>query len=217
MEECHKLYKHVYPFGLNLFFQPGLGPGFFFTLDSSGVFGLRLLFRIAPFRALAEKCEGITAGLLTSAIFWAMDTETHLLSEYGSNRSSSDILSFLLSSSSSSEMPLDAQSRVITVDVIQNLLNAHVTDVSQINGQKETDLSDRSLSATLSSSWAGGETASSGPEKSGVERKPQVHQPRVVQPAVSNSSDEAAQSWLQMFSGCVWIWQRKLKMSGWSV
>lgn len=52
---CHNLYKWAYPFGLNLFFQPGLGPGFFLTLDSSGVFGLRLLLRIVPFRALAEK------------------------------------------------------------------------------------------------------------------------------------------------------------------
>lgn len=59
----------VYPFGFNLFFQPGLGPGFFLTLDSSGTFGLRLLFRIAPFRALEGKLKGITPELLTSAIF----------------------------------------------------------------------------------------------------------------------------------------------------
>lgn len=61
--------KRVYPFGLNLFFQPGLGPGFFLTLDSSGAFGLRLLFRIAPFRALEGKLKRITPELLTSAIF----------------------------------------------------------------------------------------------------------------------------------------------------
>lgn len=59
----------VYPFGLNLFFQPGLGPGFFLTLDSSGAFGLRLLFRTAPFRALGGKLKRITPELLTSAVF----------------------------------------------------------------------------------------------------------------------------------------------------
>lgn len=56
--------KSVYPFGLNLFFQPGLGPGFFLTLDSSGAFGLRLLFKIAPFRALEGKLKRITPELL---------------------------------------------------------------------------------------------------------------------------------------------------------
>lgn len=33
----------LYPLGLNLFFQPGLGPGFFLILGSSGAFGLCLL------------------------------------------------------------------------------------------------------------------------------------------------------------------------------
>lgn len=61
--------KCAYPFGLNWFFQPGLGPGFFLTLDSSGAFGLRLLFRIAPFRALEGKLKRITPEPLTSAIF----------------------------------------------------------------------------------------------------------------------------------------------------
>lgn len=33
----------MYPLGLNLFFQPGLGPGFFLILGSSGTFWLLLL------------------------------------------------------------------------------------------------------------------------------------------------------------------------------
>lgn len=77
--------KCAYPFGLNLFFQPGLGPGFFLTLDSSGAFGLLLLFRMAPFRALKGKLKRITPELLTSAGFRSMaggekTGETHLLS-----------------------------------------------------------------------------------------------------------------------------------------
>lgn len=75
--------KCVYPFGLNLFFQPGLGPGFFLTLDSSGTFGLRLLFRIAPFRALEGKLKRVTPELLTSAISndgqWKTETPTSCL------------------------------------------------------------------------------------------------------------------------------------------
>lgn len=171
----------VYPFGLNLFFQPGLGPGFFLTLDSSGAFGLRLLFRIAPFRALAEKFKGITAGLLTSAIFlsdgyWNPPLVWIRLKQFIVwHPVFSNLLQLIFR-----DAPRCTR-RVITVDVIQNLLNTYVTDVSQINRQKETNLSDRSLSATLSSSWAGGENASSGPEKSGVGWKPQVHQPSLVQ------------------------------------
>lgn len=126
---CHNLYKCAYPFGLNLFFQPGLGPGFFLTLDSSGVFGLRLLLWIVPFRALAEKFKRITPGLLTAAIFSTTYTDTHLLSEYGSNGSSSDIPSFLLSSSSSSEMTLHTHAE-LQLHVIQNWLNTHIMDVS---------------------------------------------------------------------------------------
>lgn len=45
----------MYPLGLNLFFQPGLGPGFFLILGSSGTFGLLLLLLgVGPVRALAE-------------------------------------------------------------------------------------------------------------------------------------------------------------------
>lgn len=75
--------KCAYPFGLNLFFQPGLGPGFFFTLDSSGTFGLRLLFRIAPFRALEGKLKRVTPELPTPAIFndgqWETETPPPLV------------------------------------------------------------------------------------------------------------------------------------------
>lgn len=46
----------TYPLGLNLFFQPGLGPGFFLILGSSGTFGLLLLLLgVVPLRALAEE------------------------------------------------------------------------------------------------------------------------------------------------------------------
>lgn len=46
----------MYPLGLNLFFQPGLGPGFFLILGSSGTFGLLLLlFGVFPLRALEEE------------------------------------------------------------------------------------------------------------------------------------------------------------------
>lgn len=49
----------LYPLGLNLFFQPGLGPGFFLILGSSGAFGLcLLLLGTVPLRALGGEEKG---------------------------------------------------------------------------------------------------------------------------------------------------------------
>lgn len=95
----------MYPLGLNLFFQPGLGPGFFLILGSSGTFWLfLLLLETVALRALGGCQRGSIKHLgFCQLTFICL---THLVSVYGSNNSSSDTPSFLLSSKSSSEMTL---------------------------------------------------------------------------------------------------------------
>lgn len=155
---CHNLCRCAYPFGLNLFFQPGLGPGFFFTLDSSGVFGLRLLLRIVPFRALAEEFKRITPGLC------------HFLNDEHRHpplvwiRLKRLIIWHPLFSTLLQLIFRDDPAHTRRVYTESTKYVRHGCD--SINGQKEANLSDRSLSAALSSGWAGGENASSGPEKS---------------------------------------------------
>lgn len=162
--DCHNLYKRAYPFGLNLFFQPGLGPGFFLTLDSSGVFGLRLLLRIVPFRPLAEKFKRITPGLLTPSFQRRTLTPTSCLNTAQTAHHPTSPLFY--------SPPAHLQRWPCTHTHSYNyrryteFIKYIRRGCESIDGQKEANLSDRSLSAALSSGWAGGENASSGPEKS---------------------------------------------------
>lgn len=125
----------TYPLGLNLFFQPGFGPGFFLTLGSSGAFGLRLLLLgTVTLRALGREETGTLHTVSPSLLFnpnpLLKNTCTHLLSEYGSNNSSSDNPLFLLSSKSSSEITLDKHTHTHTVTVLVDVVAFY-----QSNGQ----------------------------------------------------------------------------------
>ena len=123
---CIKEYVAGYPLGLNLFFQPGLGPGFFLILGSSGTFGLPLLLiGMVISRALGKGEKRSTnrePGLLSFHALFPFsegtcslkDICTHLLSENGLNNSSSDSPPFPLSSKSSSETTLHTFARTHT-------------------------------------------------------------------------------------------------------
>ena len=123
---CIKEYVAGYPLGLNLFFQPGLGPGFFLILGSSGTFGLPLLLiGMVISRALGKgekRSTNTEPGLLSFHALFPFsegtcslkDICTHLLSENGLNNSSSDSPPFPLSSKSSSETTLHTFARTHT-------------------------------------------------------------------------------------------------------
>lgn len=167
----------THPLGRNWFFQPGLGPGFFRTRGSSKVFGFCLLRVLLSLEVLEEERMVRTSGQnLISTVDQNQESRTQVqfLKHVFMNREK-----FCRADSASVPLVLDWVKHLLIGPgpVLLELLlrdcpettEPHQSDRSKefglvdLDGTKETHLSDRSLSAVRS--WSGpgaGDVASSG-------------------------------------------------------